>query len=190
MPDFRRNHPLALLVGFLCATTLVVSCSSDRATAPPSVVPTTRDIETDSAHYTLVHLYVYVANIAIRFTNRTAAAVTFVSCDGSNALFHFEKLVDTSWVRPSSPTFGVCTTGPTVVPAGGQLAISFKMSTPFPGTFGVPETILTDIPGTYRVVWDGDLPSLAANGTPAAEFRDSSVPDNRISNTFTLSVSP
>jgi hypothetical protein len=137
MPNLGRTHRFALLAGCCCAASLIASCSSE-ATSPRPGVTATRDIQTDSTHYTLVHLYIYVANIAITFTNRTAQPVTFASCDKSSALFHFEKLTGATWVRPASPT---------------------------------------DIPGTYRVVWDGELANPSSS-------------DSRISNTFALSVSP
>ena len=177
----RRCHRFALLVcAPLIAASVVASCSSN-VTAPRGVFPTTRDLQTDSTHYTLVHLYIYVANVGIVFSNRTAQPFTFASCNGNNAAFHLEKLVDSVWVRPSTPTFGTCVAPPAVVPAGGQFFVTFKLTAPFPGTFGVPSYTPSDVPGTYRVVWDG----VGAN--PSG---DQSAPDDRITNTFTLAISP
>lgn len=173
----RRNLRFAFVVCSLGVASLVSSCSSE--TSAPVVTAATRDFQTDSTHYTLVHLYIYVANIGILFTNRTLQPVMFASCSGSVASFHLEKLVDAAWVRPSSPTFAACGTSSAVlVPVAGQYSTSFKLTTPFPGTFGVPDYTPSDIAGTYRIVWDGD------------QIGDASPPDNRISNTFSLSVSP
>lgn len=173
----RRHHWFLFLVCSLSAVSLVSACSNETS-GPPALVPTTRDLQTDSTHYTLAHMYIYVATMGITFTNRTTQPFTFVSCTGSIASFHIEKLVDTAWVRPFSPTFGTCGSPPVVVPVGGQYSMSFKLNTPFPGTFGVPDYVLSEVPGTYRVVWDGD----STNGSSPLE--------SRITNTFTLSVSP
>ena len=142
--------------------------------------------QTDSLTYKLVAgSHGYEAEIEARFTNRTAGRVYFVNCNDATGL-SLEKLINGAWVGVWSPALPMCLSQPITVPAGGTYDSRISVFGGYPGSNAWPQFSVTDLAGTYRLVWHHALRSYQDRlpfGVPLPL-------EQRASNRFTLQVQP
>lgn len=174
-------------LGALSLTWCVVSGCSDSVVAPGDS-ELSRDppaFQTDALAYALhAGSSGYAFKLDVVFTNRTPRTAYFVGCVGPHH-FTLEKLVGAQWHRVWSPIVPLCGGTPIPVPAGATHRVTPAVFAGYPGGNTLPRFDTSDIPGTYRAVWQ-EVVSSNQDGSPGAVL-----PLHlRVSNRFSLTVQP
>lgn len=178
----------------LAALVLLPACSDapvapvDSATGAGAAL--TREtaplFQTDSLSYTLLAgSHGYVAEIEVRFVNRTTGTVFFVNCSGATGV-SLEKRILGDWVAVWSPVQPECLSQPITVPPGGTYDSRIGVFGGYPGSNDWPQFAVTNVAGTYRLVWHDALRSYQDRlpfGVPLAL-------EHRVSNRFVLHSQP
>ncbi|HEU4630105.1 MAG TPA: hypothetical protein VFS08_10160 [Gemmatimonadaceae bacterium] len=179
----------------LAACVLLPACS-DSPGGPDVGIPkrgvtpvrdTTALLQTGALRYTLRSgPYGYSGIVDVRFTNRTGATVYVVNCNGATAL-HLEKRIGDHWIPVWSPVLPACLSAPITVPPGGTHEAAILVFGGYPGGNAEPRFTVTEIPGSYRLVWDAVLSSYREDRSP---FGERVGREHRVSNPFILEVEP
>ena len=157
---------------------------------PGAVPELSRDtaafFQTDSLSYVLrAGVAGYSAVISAVFTNRTAATVFIVNCNGETQL-RLEKFVDGAWLPVWFPVVPACLSPPIVVAKDGSYRTQISIFGGYPGTNAFPKFAVEDPSGVYRAVWADVLSSYQ----PSNPFGDPLPLAARTSNRFGLTVGP
>jgi hypothetical protein len=184
---FRRSlrsllRALPLALGYL----IVAGCSAATGVRDLRETAPTPDFQTDSAAYRLRATSAgYEGVIRATYTNHSGGAAYFVNCNGGTGV-ELQKSIDGSWQTVWSPVLLMCLSQPITVAASASWSTAVHIFGGYPGTNYAPQFTVSDIPGTYRLVWTELLSSYQSSlpfGTPLPF-------DRRISNVFTLDVAP
>jgi hypothetical protein len=142
-------------------------------------------IQTDRQRY-VVQDTAGLASLTIHMTyrNATGKRVYLPTCRGPQPP-RLQKQVGDTWVVAFAPNVLACEGIPIEVPAGGSYDYAYRILAGMPGSSFAPRWAVSEIPGTYRVLWEiftdvaGDprRPSATRNPLPV---------DQEVSNTFTL----
>jgi hypothetical protein len=165
---------------FLLAALLQLGCASlngRSAKGPP--------IQTDRTVY-VVNDSGGLANLTIRmtYTNNTGKPAFLPTCRGPQPP-RLQKQVGDTWVVAFAPTVLACEGAPIEVAAGDSYDYTFRILAGMPGTSYAPRWAVSDIPGTYRVLWE-IFSDVQGNPARPVTTRDPLPVDQEISNTFKL----
>jgi hypothetical protein len=186
-----RRHVFTISVA-LAALALLPACRDavaprDPATGAAALTRETAPLfQTGSLSYTLVAgSHGYEGEIDVRFTNRTAGTVFFVNCSGATSL-SLEKRILGAWVAVWTPVLQHCLSQPITVPPGGTYDSRIGVFGGYPGSNAWPQFVVTNVAGSYRLVWHDALRSYQDRlpfGVPLAL-------EHRVSNRFELQSQP
>ena len=168
-------RPLAL-VSLIVATGCAAATAGSPGRAP---------IETDRTVYA-VDDTAGLARLTIRMTyhNTTGKDVYLPTCRGPQPP-RLQKQVDGNWVIAFAPNVLACEGAPITVRAGDSYDYTFRILAGMPGTNYAPRFAVSEIPGTYRILWEI---FSATTGDPSrpSTTRDPLPIDQQVSNTFRL----
>jgi hypothetical protein len=168
-------RPLAL-VSLIVATGCAAATAGSPGRAP---------IETDRTVYA-VDDTAGLARLTIRMTyhNTTGKDVYLPTCRGPQPP-RLQKEVNGSWVIAFAPNVLACEGAPITVRAGDSYDYTFRILAGMPGTNYAPRFAVSEIPGTYRILWEI---FSATTGDPSrpSTTRDPLPIDQQVSNTFRL----
>jgi hypothetical protein len=172
MSIIRFLAALALPAALGCAAASVGS-----AGGPP--------IETDRTVYA-VDDSAGLARLTIRMTyhNTTGKDVYIPTCGGPQPP-RLQKQVGSTWVVAFAPNVLACERAPVIVPAGDSYGYTFRILAGMPGTNFAPRWAVSEIPGTYRVLWEL-FHSTTGDPSRPSTTRDPLPIDQQISNSFRL----
>lgn len=166
----------------LALASLVVCSGCAAATAgSPGRAP----IETDRTVYA-VDDTAGLARLTIRMTyhNTTGKDVYLPTCRGPQPP-RLQKEVNGSWVVAFAPNVLACEAAPITVRAGDSYDYTFRILAGMPGTNYAPRFAVSEIPGTYRILWE-IFSATTGNPVRPSTTRDPLPIDQQISNTFRL----
>lgn len=147
---------------------------------------TTPFFQTGSLSYALVAgSHGYEGEIDVRFTNRTAGTVYFVNCSGATGV-SLEKRILGDWVAVWSPALPECLSPPITVAPGGIYDSRISVFGGYQGSNDWPQFAVTNVAGTYRLVWHDALRSYQDRlpfGVPLEL-------EHRVSNRFEIQSQP
>jgi hypothetical protein len=172
MSAIRLLAVLAPLVALGCA-----AATAGSAGGPP--------IETDRTVYA-VDDTAGLARLTIRMTyrNTTGKEVFLPTCRGPQPP-RLQKQVGDTWVVAFAPNILACEAAPVIVRAGDSYAYTFHVLAGMPGTNFAPRWTVSEIPGTYRILWE-IFRSTTGDPSRPSTTRDPLPVDQSISNTFRL----
>jgi len=170
----RRHHRL------LCILLAALGCASVRGSGPGSP-----PIQTDRTVYALGDS-AGIARLTIRMTyrNDTGRPVYLPACQGVIPP-RLQKRVGDEWVIAYVPMVRMCEDAPVIVRAGDTFDYRFPVVAGMPGTTFLPRFTVSDVPGTYRVLWEIFATADGNPGRPTP-VRDPLPPEQQISNEFRL----
>jgi len=166
----------------LALVSLVVAIGCAAATAgSPGRAP----IETDRTVYAVDDTG-GLARLTIRMTyhNTTGKDVYLPTCRGPQPP-RLQKEVNGSWVIAFAPNVLACEGAPITVRAGDSYDYTFRILAGMPGTNYAPRFAVSEIPGTYRILWEIFSGTTGDPSRPSTT-RDPLPIDQQISNTFRL----
>ena len=166
----------------LALVSLVVSTGCAAATAgSPGRAP----IETDRTVYA-VDDTAGLARLTINMTyhNTTGKDVYLPTCRGPQPP-RLQKEVNGNWVVAFAPNVLACEGVPITVRAGDSYDYTFRILAGMPGTNYAPRFAVSEIPGTYRILWE-IFNGTSGDARRPATTRDPLPLDQQISNTFRL----
>jgi hypothetical protein len=142
-------------------------------------------IETDRTVYA-VDDTAGLARLTIHMTyrNTTGKDVYLPTCRGPQPP-RLQKQVDGNWVIAFAPNVLACEGVPITVRAGDSYEYTFRILAGMPGTNYAPRFAVSEIPGTYRVLWE-IFQSASGNLRGPSTTRDPLPLDQEVSNTFRL----
>lgn len=168
----------------------IIACEAD----PGDLVqPRTADnvdhdaaaFQTDALKYHVtVTSHLYEATIGFTFTNPTQAPAYFVNCNGATS-FWLEKWTGRGWKPVWVPAIQLCLSPPIVVQPGGTYSRTIHKAAGLPGNNLYPKLEVSEIAGTYRLVWGDVLRSFDPNKYPSG---DRLPLEHRVSNRFVLEL--
>jgi hypothetical protein len=120
--------------------------------------------------------------IGLRYTNSTNGPIYLPTCRQINPPI-LEKKQGNRWIIAFAPVVLACLGEPEVIQPGKTLEYQYRVEGFEPGRQVMPEFV-TDIPGTYRVVWDA-YETWTLGGTEAGPGLQLPL-ENRISNEFEI----
>ena len=166
----------------LALVSLVVSTGCAAATAGSPGRP---PIETDRTVYA-VDDTAGLARLTIRMTyrNNTGKDVYLPTCRGPQPP-RLQKEVNGSWVVAFAPNVLACEGAPITVRAGDSYDYTFRILAGMPGTNYAPRFAVSEIPGTYRILWE-IFSATTGNPSRPSTTRDPLPIEQQISNTFRL----
>ena len=164
----------------LVAASATAACAAATAGSPGSP-----PIATDRTVYS-VDDSAGLSRLTIRMTyrNNTGKDVYLPTCRGAQPP-RLQKEVNGTWVVAFAPNVLACEATPITVRAGESYAYTFRVLAGMPGTSYAPRWAVSEIPGTYRVLWE-IFTGTSSNGGRTIITRDPLPIDQQISNTFRL----
>lgn len=167
---------------FLTVVSIAVSTGCAAATAGSPGHP---PIETDRTVYA-VDDSAGLARLTIQMTyhNTTGKDVYLPTCRGPQPP-RLQKEVDGSWVVAFAPNVLGCEAAPITVRAGDSYNYTFRILAGMPGTNYAPRFAVSEIPGTYRILWE-IFSGTAGNPSRPSTTRDPLPIEQQVSNTFRL----
>ena len=171
VPLERRTF-LLMLLGCGCA-----SAAGRGGSAPAIQTTQTRYALVDSAG---------IARLTIRMQYRNDAKrpVFFPTCRGPQPP-RLEKRVGDEWVVAFAPVVPYCLGTPIMVRPGDTFDYSFTIVAGMPGTSFAPRFSVSEVPGTYRVLWEAFYGTIG-DPTRPTEVRDMVPLEQRVSNEFQI----
>jgi hypothetical protein len=168
----RSLAAFAILVTLDCA-----AANAGSAGGPP--------IQTDRTVYA-VNDSAGLASLTIRMTyqNATGKDVYLPTCRGPQPP-RLQKQVGDAWVVAFAPNVLACEGAPITVRSGDSYAYTFRIMAGMPGSNFAPRWAVSEIPGTYRVLWEIFSATSGDRSRPVTT-RDPLPVDQEISNTFRL----
>lgn len=166
----------------LVASAAAGACSSSEA--PPGSSGEIREgFQTSRPHYDFRRVADGIeVQIPYVFRNVTGDSVYFINCNGI-IVPSLEKRTGGAWSPVWSGATPACLSPPVVVPPDGEYRDTVRVLS---GPDIYPQLRVTEIEGTYRLVWHGVVHSyrgdVAQMGTPLPQ-------EERTSNEFALSAS-
>jgi hypothetical protein len=159
------------------ATLGCVAATAGSAKGPP--------IQTDRPSY-VVRDSNGLASLTIQmtYTNTTGHRVYIPTCRGPQPP-RLQKKVGDSWVVAFSPNILACEASPIAVSAGDSYPYTFRILAGMPGSSYVPRFAVSEIPGTYRVLWE-IVSDVVGNPSHPEATRNPLPLDQEVSNTFQL----
>ena len=111
-------------------------------------------IQTDRTVYA-VNDSAGLASLTIRMTyrNSTGKSVYLPTCRGPQPP-RLQKQVGDAWVVAFAPNVLACEAAPVTVAAGDSYDYTFRILAGMPGSNFAPRWAVSEIPGTYRVLWE------------------------------------
>ena len=166
----------------LALVSLVVSTGCAAATAGSAG---RAPIETDRTVYA-VDDTAGLARLTIRMTyrNTTGKDVYLPTCRGPQPP-RLQKEVNGSWVIAFAPNVLACEGAPITVRAGDSYDYTFRILAGMPGTNYAPRFAVSEIPGTYRILWE-IFSATAGDPSRPSTTRDPLPIEQQVSNTFRL----
>jgi hypothetical protein len=167
----------------LALVSLVVSTGCAAATAGSGGRP---PIETDRTVYAVDDTG-GLARLTIRMTyrNGTGKDVYLPTCRGPQPP-RLQKEVNGNWVIAFAPNVLGCEGAPITVRAGDSYDYTFRILAGMPGTNYAPRFAVSEIPGTYRILWEIFSGTSGDPSKPSSTTRDPLPVEQQISNTFRL----
>jgi len=159
------------------ATTACAAATAGSAKGPP--------IQTDRPSY-VVRDSNGLASLTIQmtYTNNTGHRVYIPTCRGPQPP-RLQKKVGETWVVAFSPNILACETSPITVSPGDSYPYTFRIIAGMPGSSYVPRFAVSEIPGTYRVLWE-IVSDVVGNPARPEATRNPLPVDQEVSNTFQL----
>jgi hypothetical protein len=193
IPKYRvTTVTLALPLVFGCAQAAPMNTSSPSpATVPtPSRAisparPGAPAIKTDRRRY-LLNDSAGIARLTIPFTyrNDTGQPVYLPTCRGVQPP-RLEKLVGDRWIVAYAPIVSFCQGVPLTVRPGDSFNYTMQILAGMPGTTYVPRFIVSEVPGTYRVLWEV-FAAVDGDARKPVPVKDLLPLELRVSNPFEL----
>ena len=142
-------------------------------------------IQTDRTSY-VVRDTNGLASLTIRmtYTNNTGHRVYIPTCRGPQPP-RLQKKVGDSWAVAFSPNILACEDSPITVSPGDSYPYTFRILAGMPGSNYAPRFAVSEIPGTYRVLWEIVTDVVGSPVRPEATRNPLPV-DQEVSNTFQL----
>ena len=171
------------------APTMVASASSPtgNAASAPSVSarPSAPSIRTDRRRY-LLNDSAGIARLTIPFTyrNDTGQPVYLPTCRGVQPP-RLEKLVGDRWIVAYAPIVSFCQGVPLTIRPGDSFTYNMRILAGMPGTTYVPRFIVSEVPGTYRVLWEV-FAGVQGDPRQPVPVKDLLPIERRVSNPFEL----
>ena len=173
MPRVRLLPSIALLASVGCAAANVAS-----GKRPP--------IATDRVVYAVDDtLPIVRLTINMVYRNTTGGDVYLPTCRGPQPPRLQKKVGDSSWVVAFSPNVMGCEESPITIRAGDEYPYSFQIVAGKPGSSFAPRFAVSELPGTYRVLWEIFRTSKEIAGRPPI-MTDTVAVEQEISNSFQL----
>ena len=122
--------------------------------------------------------------IRLRYTNGTGKTAYLATCRGPQPP-RLEKQVGDQWVVAFMPVVPLCLGVPQAVRAGDTFDYDFVVYAGMPGTSIAPRFSVSEVPGTYRVIWEVFTGTQGDPSKPT-ELKDMVPEDQRVSNPFRL----
>jgi hypothetical protein len=168
----------SLLAASVRLTTL--GCAAATAGSPGSP-----PIQTDRTVYTVTDS-AGLASLTIRMTyrNTTGKDVYLPTCRGPQPP-RLQKQVGDEWVVAFAPNVLGCESIPVTVAAGDSYNYTFRILAGMPGSNFAPRWAVSEIPGTYRVLWE-IFRTRSGDPRRAVTTRDPLPVEQEISNSFRL----
>jgi len=165
---------------FLLPLATAVGCTSARM-----AMGTTEPIQTDAPIYTVAEAN-GVARVAIRmrYRNSTGQPVYLPSCQGPQPP-RLQKQVGDKWVVAFAPNVLACEATPIEVPNNTTYEYTFMVVAGMPGTNYLPRFAVSEVPGTYRILWE-IFHGAAGEPSHPVITRDALPTEQEVSNTFQL----
>ena len=161
-----------------CGALDVLGLASDE---PPTL--SDAPIQTDSSIYhfrTTEHEH--ALTIGLSYTNPTGSSVYIPTCHVPNPPV-LEKWENGEWVTAYAPVVWLCLGPPVIIGAGDVYRYTYRVSaTRRPNT--LPRLAVTQIPGTYRLVWHM-LGTWTPHGSEPGLGKELPL-EHRVSNTFRI----
>jgi hypothetical protein len=167
------------------SATLVLILYTSAGCAAATAASSGPAIETDRTVYA-VNDSAGLANLTIRMTyrNNTGKDVYLPTCRGPQPP-RLQKQVGDSWVVAFAPNVLACEGAPITVRAGDIYNYTFRILAGMPGSNYAPRFAVSEIPGTYRVLWEIFSGTRGDPSRPGTTI-DPLPLDQQISNTFRL----
>jgi hypothetical protein len=142
-------------------------------------------IRTDRTSYTVRDTN-GLASLTIQmiYTNNTGKPVYIPTCRGPQPP-RLQKQVGDTWVVAFSPNILACESAPIEVAPGDSYPYTFRVLAGMPGSNYAPRWASSEIPGTYRVLWE-IVTDVVGNSVRPTATRNPLPVDQEISNTFKL----
>jgi hypothetical protein len=127
-----------------------------------------------------------LAHLTIRMTyhNTTGRDVYLPTCRGPQPP-RLQKEVNGTWVVAFAPNVLACEAAPIVVRSGDSYPYTFRILAGMPGSSYAPRFAVSEIPGTYRILWE-IFRGTAGNPSRPSTTRDPLPVEQEISNSFRL----
>lgn len=122
--------------------------------------------------------------IQMTYTNLTDHRVYIPTCRGPQPP-RLQKRVGDEWVVAFSPNILACEASPISVSPGDSYPYTFRILAGMPGSSYVPRFSVSELPGTYRVLWE-IVTDVVGNPAHPEATRNPLPVDQEISNTFQL----
>lgn len=170
-----------LATRLLAASAVLTTLGCAGATAGSGSPP----IQTDRTVYA-VNDSAGLARLTIRMTyrNNTGKTVYLPTCRGPQPP-RLQKQVGDEWVIAFAPNVLGCEGVPVAVAAGDTYDYTFRILAGMPGSNFAPRWAVSEIPGTYRVLWE-IFQTTSGESRRAVTTRDPLPVEQEISNSFRL----
>jgi len=127
-----------------------------------------------------------IVRLTIPFTyrNETGRTVYLPTCRGVQPP-RLEKLVGDRWIVAYAPIVSFCQDVPLAIGPGDRFDYTMRIIAGMPGTTLVPRFIVSEVPGTYRVLWEV-FAGVEGNPRDPVPVKDLLPLEHRVSNPFEL----
>ena len=127
-----------------------------------------------------------IVRLTIPFTyrNETGRTVYLPTCRGVQPP-RLEKLVGDRWIVAYAPIVSFCQGVPLAIEPGERFDYTMRILAGMPGTTFVPRFIVSEVPGTYRVLWEV-FAGVEGNPREAVPVKDLLPLEHRVSYPFEL----
>jgi hypothetical protein len=122
--------------------------------------------------------------IQLTYTNLTGHRVYIPTCRGPQPP-RLQKKVGDNWVVAFSPNILACEAAPITVSPGDTYPYTFRILAGMPGSSYVPRFSVSELPGTYRVLWE-IVTDVVGNPAHPEATRNPLPVDQEVSNSFEL----
>jgi hypothetical protein len=166
-----------IVPALIATVTGCATLNAGSASGPP--------IQTDRDAY-VVRDSAGLASLTIQMTyrNATGKRVYIPTCRGPQPP-RLQKQVGDTWVVAFAPNILACEAAPIEVPDGGRYDYTFRVLAGMPGTGYAPRWAVSEIPGTYRVLWEIES-EVVGNPIRPVATRNPLPVEQEISNSFRL----
>jgi hypothetical protein len=122
--------------------------------------------------------------IPFRYRNETGRTVYLPTCRGAQPP-RLQKKVGDRWIVAFAPVVAFCMGVPVAIGAGETFNYTMQITAGMPGTSFMPRFSVSDVPGTYRILWEvfGGVEGDARQPSPVKDLLPI---EWRISNDFEL----